>query len=68
MQSRAIYLGEGASTPYYRAVPVMDPILVVCPIWGMALTPAVVQEIYRVALERSHAAIRPAFGHRISMN
>ena len=68
MQSRGIVLGEGASTPYYRATPVVDPVLMVCPIWGMRMTPEVVQEIYRVALEQSRAAFRPSFSQRICLN
>ena len=71
MQSRWLILGEGASTPYHRPAPALDPVLVVCLIWGVRMTPELVQEIYRVALERSRAAFRPSMrelAQRVCLN
>jgi hypothetical protein len=39
MQSRWRILGEGASTPYHRAAPALDPVLVVCPMGGLRTIP-----------------------------
>jgi len=64
---------EGASAPYYRASVTEIPALIVIPVvvHGAGMTPELVQQIYRMALERALAACRPSIwdlAQRISPN
>jgi hypothetical protein len=54
--------GEGASTPHFAAARVSINSVIFCPVPGaaMGLTPALADEIYRMALELAIRATSPS--------